>query len=141
MTSMFDHHESDDVILLVGKGKMGLAGPPAAQPRRQFRRIVETRPAEGVMHHADGGQRHRRADAGAHRLAQGLLGGEALGQEAALVACPAILVQFPGRQQARRQAAAMAGMDVVHALHRDDVRADAEDHGGGFRSWSSFSRP
>ena len=77
---------------------------------------------------ADGGKMHGRAHAGADRLGEGLLGGEALGQETGLVRGQGKGRHFAGGQHALRQPDAIALVQGPQARDRHDVRAYPEDH-------------
>jgi hypothetical protein len=82
MTSwFFDDGKGDNIVGLVGQAEMG-AETPLRHVVGKAWRILEEGFAQGIVADPQGMQRGRHGDAGTERLAEGLLGGKALGQEA-----------------------------------------------------------
>src|SRR5271169_3493460 len=96
--------------------------------RRQFVCECKGRLAQFVVRHADLRQGQRMAQAGARRLGQRFLGGEALHQQARRVGEGAVFGHFLRAQNAPRRTLAMAIMHGLDARVSDNVGADAENH-------------
>ena len=68
------------------------------------------------------------AEAGAHGLGGGFLGGETLGEKMRLARFLPELGKLGRRENAFREFLAVALDVLLHARHAHDVRANAEDH-------------
>ncbi len=101
---------------------------------------VDQRLAARIAPHGDRMPVERRVDAGADRLGEGLLGGEALGEVAGLVARALVALALGGREDATHEALAVALEHAGHALHGTDIGADAHDHEGRFAGGAACAR-
>ena len=84
--------------------------------------------AQPVVGHRDRAQQYRRADAGPQRLAQRLLGSEALGQEVGRLLHAREFLQFGRSENAPRDAVTVLRQHALETRDAAQVGADTENH-------------
>src|SRR5690606_25642692 len=123
-----DDGEGDHVVVLVAQTEV-CAEAALGEIGGERLVVLEIGFARGVVPHPHRVQRGRHRDAGAERLAEGLLGSEALGEEARPIDALGPRRALGAGEDAMGEALAVALERAPHTFDADDVGADAVDHG------------
>src|SRR5262245_28227920 len=128
MPFAFEHDERRRHAALVGQADVNGANPPALHQRGERRGELEVRPTRGVVHDADAVPVHGRADSGAHRLGERLLGGEPLGEVGGWLPVAGEAGELTRHEDLVREAIAPAFERLLDAGDLHQIGADAENH-------------
>ncbi len=126
---MLGHGKGQHHAGFIAQAQADAGNAALGEPAGQRRGVKKFGLAAGIVADADVGKRYRAAYARAHGFGKGFFGGEAFGQKIGRVGSLRPLGQLGGVEQAAGEGFAEFLMQPADAFHRNQVCADAVNHG------------